>query len=420
MKKDGRAKIVNRCRKVYKPECYWKDFPILKQKIYGKPFVYLDSAATTQKPMAVIRALERYYERQNANIHRGVFYLSEIATQAYEEAREKIRRFINAPSHQEIIFVRGTTEGINLVAQSYGRAFLRPGDEIVISAIEHHSNIVPWQILCEQLGTRLRVIPVSDLGELDLGEYERMLNDRTKLVAVTHVSNALGTINPVKAMIQKAHQRGAVVLVDGAQAAAHQRVDVQDLDADFYAFSGHKVYGPTGIGVLYGKAALLEKMPPYQGGGDMISSVTFEKTEYNALPYKFEAGTPHIAGVIGLGSAIDYLCEIGLEPIISHEKKVLDYALRALGKIPQLRLIGQAHERSAIVSFVFDDIHPHDVGTVLDRDGIAVRAGHHCAMPVMDRFKVPATVRASFGLYNTEYDVDRLVGSLRKVKEILH
>lgn len=397
-----------------------RDFPILAQKVYGKPLVYFDNAATTQKPSCVIEALSRYYTQENANIHRGVFYLSERATRAYEEARAKVAHFINAASPKEIIFVRGTTEGINLVAQSYGRAFLKVGDEILISAMEHHSNIVPWQILSEQIGARLRVAPINDLGELLVEEYRKLINAKTKLIAVTHVSNALGTVNPVKELIRAAHERKIPVLVDGAQAAGHLKVNVRDLDADFYVFSAHKMYGPTGVGVVYGRAELLEAMPPYQGGGDMISSVTFEKTEYNVLPYKFEAGTPHISGVIAFDEAMDYLNRIGLERIHSYEHSLLVYATDVLSKIPEIRLIGTARDKAAIVSFVFDDIHAHDVGTVLDQEGIAVRAGHHCAMPVMDRFQVPATVRASLAFYNTTEEIDRLAAALRQVKEIFH
>jgi cysteine desulfurase/selenocysteine lyase len=351
-------------------------------------------------------------------VHRGIHTLSEQATQAYEGARETVRRFLNARDTREIIFVRGTTEAINLVAQSYGRTFLTAGDEIVISAMEHHSNIVPWQMLCEQVGARLRVIPFNHDGELVLDEYERLLNERTKFVSVVHVSNALGTINPIKHIIERAHRRGIPVLVDGAQAVSHMTVDVQELDCDFYAFSGHKLYGPTGIGVLYGKAELLQRMPPYQGGGDMISVVTFEKTHYNTLPYKFEAGTPNIAGVIGLGTAIDYVRAIGLDQIAAHEAKVLAYATTVLDTIPHLRIIGTAREKAGVLSFVLDCAHPHDIGTILDREGVAIRAGHHCAMPVMQRFGVPATARASFALYNTHEEVDALVRAIHKVIEV--
>ena len=395
-----------------------KDFPLLHQRVHGKPLVYLDNAATTQKPQSVIDALTRYYTAENANVHRGIHTLSEQATQAYEGAREKVRHFLNAAETHEIVFVRGATEAINLVAQSYGRSFLSAGDEIVISAMEHHSNIVPWQMVCEQVGAQLRVIPFTHTGELVLNEYERLLNERTKVVAVTHVSNALGTINPVKELIERAHARHIPVLVDGAQAAPHLPVDVQDLDCDFYAFSGHKLYGPTGIGVLYGKAALLERMPPYQGGGDMISVVTFEKTHYNTLPYKFEAGTPNIAGVIGLGAALDYIQELGLDRIAAYEAALLAYATDALSAIPGLQIIGTAQEKAGVISFVLDCAHPHDIGTILDREGVAIRAGHHCAMPVMQRFGVPATARASFACYNTHQEVDALVQGMHSVIEV--
>jgi cysteine desulfurase/selenocysteine lyase len=395
-----------------------EDFPILKRQVHGQPLVYLDNAATSQKPQVVIDTIAQYYATANANIHRGIHALSEQATQAYEEARETIRRFLNAAETQEIIFVRGTTEAINLVAQSYGRTFLSAGDEIVISAMEHHSNIVPWQILCEQIGARLRIIPFDHKGELLLDEYEKLLNERTKLVSIVHVSNALGTINPIRQIIALAHRRGIPVLVDGAQAVLHMTVDVQELDCDFYAFSGHKLCGPTGIGVLYGKADLLKRMPPYQGGGDMISVVTFEKTHYNALPYKFEAGTPHISGGIGLGAAIDYIQTIGLDRIGAYESELLAYATTALEQIPGLQIIGTAREKSSVVSFVLDCAHPHDIGTILDRQGVAIRAGHHCAMPVMQRFGVPATARASFAFYNTRTEVDVLVRAIHKAIEV--
>ncbi len=397
-----------------------KDFPVLHQKVRGRPLVYLDNAATSQKPQVVIDAIDRYYREDNANIHRGVHLLSERATELHEKARGTVRRFLNAREDREIVFVRGTTEAINLVAQSFGRSTLKAGDEVVISTLEHHSNIVPWQIVCEQTGAKLRVIPINDDGELLQDEYERLLNERTKIVAVGHVSNALGTVNPVKTMIQKAHQRGIPVLVDGAQAAPHRKVDVQDLDCDFYAFSGHKLCGPTGIGVLYGKAALLEKMPPYQGGGDMIKAVTFEKTIYNDLPYKFEAGTPHISGAIGLAAAIDYLEGLGMDAIAAYEQDLLHYGIEVLRKVPQLRIIGNAREKAGVISFVLDDIHPHDIGTILDQEGIAIRTGHHCAMPVMERFGIPATARASFAFYNTKEEVDRLVEGLKKVRAIFN
>ncbi len=394
------------------------DFPILKQQVHGKPLVYLDNAATSQKPQVVIDTVTQYYLAQNSNVHRGVHFLSEQATQAFEGARAKVARFLNASNAREVIFVRGATEGINLVAQSYGRTFIKAGDEILISAMEHHSNIVPWQMLCEQIGARLRVIPFNYDGELLLDEYEKLLNERTKFVAVVHVSNALGTINPIKQIIEMAHRRGIPVLVDGAQAVPHMRVDVQDLDCDFYAFSGHKLFGPTGIGVLYGKADLLEAMPPYQGGGDMISAVTFEKTHYNTLPYKFEAGTPDIAGVIGLGAAIDYLSEIGLDAITAYEHELLAYATDALSTIKGVRIIGTAREKAGVLSFVLDGIHAHDIGTILDHEGIAIRAGHHCAMPVMQRFGVPATARASLAFYNTKEEVDALIRAIHKVIEV--
>ncbi|MBI4527619.1 MAG: cysteine desulfurase [Deltaproteobacteria bacterium] len=395
-----------------------EDFPILKRRVHGRPLVYLDNAATSQKPQVVIDALTRYYAEENSNIHRGVHFLSEQATNAYESARAKARDFINAKEAREIIFVRGTTEGINLVAQSYGGKFVRKGDEIVISAMEHHSNIVPWQMLCEQVGAKLRVIPINPEGELLVDEYKAVLNKRTKLVSVAHVSNALGTINPVKEIIEIAHAWNVPVLVDGAQAAPHLTVDVQDLDCDFYAFSGHKLYGPTGIGILYGKERWLEAMPPYQGGGDMISLVTFEKTHYNVLPFKFEAGTPHIAGGIGLGSAIDYLRAIGMDAIAAHERELLAYGTTALSAIKGLRIIGTAKEKAGVISFVLDGAHPHDIGTILDQQGVAIRAGHHCAMPVMQRFALPATARASFAMYNTQEEIDLLVEAIDKVIEV--
>jgi cysteine desulfurase/selenocysteine lyase len=395
-----------------------EDFPVLKQTIHGKPLVYLDSAATAQKPFAVIDAIRKFYEVDCANIHRGVHELSQRSTAAYEEARTKARKFINARSNKEMIFVRGTTEAINLVSDSWGRRNVKEGDEIVISALEHHSNIVPWQMLCEEKGAKLRVIPMNDRGELLLDEYEKLLNPRTRMAAFAHVSNALGTVNPVKQMIEMAHRAGALALIDGAQAAPHMKVDVQALDADFYAFSGHKLCGPTGIGFLYGKSKLLDAMPPYQGGGDMIRTVTFEKTTYNDLPYKFEAGTPNIAGGIGIGAAFDYLNGIGLDNIARYEHELLHYGTEALARIPGLRMIGTAREKAAVLSFVIEGIHPHDIGTVLDRQGIAVRTGHHCAQPVMDRFQVPATTRASLAFYNTFHEIDVLAAGLEKVKEI--
>lgn len=395
-----------------------EDFPILKETVHGKPLVYFDNGATSQKPQSVIETIDRYYREENSNIHRGVHHLSERATVAYEAAREKIQGFVNAKASSEIIFVRGTTEAINLAAQSYGRNFLQPGDEIVVSAMEHHSNIVPWQMLCEQIGARLRVIPINHDGEIVMEEYRRLLNRKTKFVSVTHVSNALGTVVPVKELIALAHERGVPVLLDGAQAAPHLKIDVQDLDCDFYAFSGHKVFGPTGVGVLYGRAELLEKMPPYQGGGDMISLVTFEKTHYNVVPYKFEAGTPHIAGGIGLGAAIDYLQKLDWEQVAAHEHKLLGYATDALSSIDAVRIIGTAKEKAGVVSFVVDHVHAHDVGTILDQEGVAIRAGHHCAMPVMQRFGVPATARASFAFYNTIEEIDVMIQAIHRVLKV--
>jgi cysteine desulfurase/selenocysteine lyase len=394
------------------------DFPILRQQVRGKPLVYLDNAATAQKPRAVLDALARYYTQDNSNVHRGVHLLSERATRAYEGSRVKVKRFLNAADVHEIVFTSGATEGINLVAQSYGRANLHPGDEILISAMEHHSNIVPWQLLCQQTGAVLRVVPINDAGELLVEEYEKLLGPKTKIVALAHVSNALGTVNPVRALVGMAHRRGVPVLVDGAQAVPHLPVDVRELDCDFFVFSSHKVYGPTGHGVLYGKAALLGAMPPWQAGGDMINSVTFEKTTYNALPYKFEAGTPHIAGAIGLGAALDYLDGLGLDAVAAHEDELLAYATEALALVPGVRLIGTAREKAGVISFILEGVHAHDVGTILDQEGVAIRTGHHCAQPVMDRFGVPATARASLALYNTRDDVDALAAGLHKVKEM--
>ena len=394
------------------------DFPILEQKVHGKPLVYLDNAATSQKPRAVIDAISRYYEGTNANIHRAVHHLSEQATEEYEAARVTAQKFINAESPTEIIFVRGTTEGINLVAQTFGRANIHAGDEIIVTDMEHHSDIVPWQLLCEDRAAKLRVVPINDRGELILGEYVKLLGQKTKLVCVTHVSNALGTINPVRRIIEMAHSHGIPVLVDGAQAVPHLKVDVQALDCDFYSFSGHKVYGPTGIGVLYGKKALLEAMPPYQGGGDMILSVTFEKTTYNRLPYKFEAGTPDIAGVIGLGAALEYVGGLGIENIGAYEHELLDYATAAVSSIPGLKIIGTAREKAGVLSFTLENIHPHDIGTILDREGIAICTGHHCSQPVMKRFGVDSTARASFAMYNTKQEVDALVRGIEKVREV--
>jgi cysteine desulfurase / selenocysteine lyase len=395
-----------------------RDFPILRQRVHGRTLVYLDNAATSQKPQVVIDAICRYYERDNANIHRGVHFLSEHATEEYEGARRTVQHFLNAADASEIIFVRGATEAINLVAQTYGRTNVRAGDEVLITAMEHHSNIVPWQILCEEKAARLRVAPISDSGELLLEDFGKLLGPRTKIVALTHISNALGTINPVQPIIEMAHRWNIPVLVDGAQAVPHVKVDVQALDCDFYVFSGHKVYGPTGIGVLYGKSALLEAMPPYQGGGDMISSVTFEKTIYNQLPYKFEAGTPHIAGAIGLGAAIDYLTGIGLEGVAGYEHDLLCYATQTVSAIPGVRIIGTARQKVGVLAFVLDGVHAHDVGTILDQEGIAIRTGHHCAQPVMQRFGVPATARASLAFYNTKQEIDALVAGIQKVRQV--
>ena len=394
------------------------DFPILQRKVHGKPLVYLDNAATSQKPRQVIDAIVRYYEGSNANIHRGVHFLSEIATEEYEAARRTAQKFINAAHAHEIIFDRGTTEGINLVAQTFGRTNVQSGDEVLITAMEHHSNIVPWQILCDEKGAKLKAAPINDRGELLLEEFAKLLGSRTKLVAVTHVSNALGTINPLREMIELAHAHNIPVLVDGAQAVPHMKVDVQALDCDFYTFSGHKVYGPTGIGVLYGKSALLDAMPPYQGGGDMISSVTFAKTTYNKLPYKFEAGTPDIAGVIGLGAALTYVNDLGIANIGAHEHDLLVYATEKLSAIPGVSLIGTAKEKAGVISFVIEGVHPHDIGTILDQEGIAIRTGHHCSQPIMERFGIPATARASFAAYNTREEVDALVRGIEKVREV--
>jgi cysteine desulfurase / selenocysteine lyase len=395
-----------------------QDFPILRETIHGKPLVYLDNAASTQKPRAVIDCIRDVYEHDYANVHRGVHTLSQRCTDRFEAAREKVRGFINAGKTEEIVFVRGATEGINLVAQSYARTQLKAGDEILITAMEHHANIVPWQMLCQQMGTVLKVAPFSHAGELLMDEFQRCLTGKTRLVAVTHMSNALGSINPVKEIVDLAHAQGVPVLLDGAQSVPHLSVDVQALDCDFYVFSGHKLYGPSGIGVLYGKRELLNAMPPYQGGGDMIRMVTFEHTEYNALPYKFEAGTPNIADPIALGAAIDYLQAVGMEAIAAHEQRLLRYATEQALNIPQLTLIGTAAEKGAILSFTLDRIHPHDIGTILDQLGIAIRAGHHCAMPVMDFYGVPATARASFALYNTFEEIDVLMGGIKQLIEV--
>jgi cysteine desulfurase/selenocysteine lyase len=396
-----------------------KDFPILSQRINGKPIVYLDSAATSQKPQSVIDRLDRYYSEDNSNVHRGVHTLSQRSTDAYEDARTKVQQFINAGEDREIIFVRGTTEAINLVAASFLRKHMRPGDEVLISAMEHHSNIVPWQIACESLGGTLRVAPINDDGDLLMDEFESLITEKTRLVSVVHVSNSIGTINPIREIVEMAHRRGVPVLVDGAQAAPHLQVDVQDLGCDFYAFSGHKVYGPTGVGVLYGKADLLEEMPPYQGGGEMIRFVTFQKTHYNVIPHKFEAGTPNIAGVIGLGAAVDYLNHLDRGRVAAHEENLLRHATDAISKIPGIECVGTARHKASILSFVLEGVHPHDIGTILDQEGIAIRTGHHCTQPLMQRFGLPATARASFALYNTTDEIDRLVAGLYKAKEML-
>jgi len=394
------------------------DFPILRQKAHGHPIIYLDNAATSQKPKAVIDAIVRYYEQDNANIHRGVHYLSERATRDFEDARKAVQLFLHAARPSEIIFVRSATEAINLVAQTYGRVHVGAGDEVLITAMEHHSNIVPWQILCDEKGARLQVAPINERGELILEVFERLLNPRTRIVAVAHVSNALGTVNPIAAIAKLAHARNIPVIVDGAQAVPHMPVDVQELDCDFYVFSGHKAYGPTGIGALYGKLALLEAMPPYQGGGDMISSVTFAKTIYNKLPHKFEAGTPDMSGAVGMHAAIDYLNGLGMENVAAHEHELLAYGTQALSTLRGVRIIGTAKEKAGVLSFVIEGVHPHDIGTILDQEGIAIRTGHHCAQPVMEIFGVDATARASFGLYNTKEEIDALVRGIEKVQEV--
>lgn len=394
------------------------DFPILATKVHGKPLVYLDNAATTQKPKAVLEAIASYYTTGNANVHRGVHYLSGKATDLFEDARARIAAFLGAADPKEIVFTRNATEGINLVAQTWGRANLRAGDEVLISAMEHHSNIVPWQLLCEEKKAALRVIPMSDAGELDMEAFAGLLNARTRIVAVSAMSNALGTVNPIEAIVRRAHAAGAVVLVDGAQASYHMPIDVQAIGCDFFVLTGHKVYGPTGIGVLYGREALLEAMPPWQGGGDMISSVTFERSTWNILPYKFEAGTPHIEGAVGLGAAVDYVTAIGMDRIQAHERDLLAYGTEALQQVPGLRMIGTAPRKASILSFVLDGIHPHDIGTIVDREGVAIRTGHHCAQPVMDRFKIPATARASLAMYNTREDIDALVAALQHTRKV--
>ncbi len=401
-------------------EALRRDFPILARQVHGRPLVYLDNAATTQKPTPVIEAAADLYGRYYGNIHRGVHELSVQATDAYERAREKVRAFVNAADTREIVFVRGTTEGVNLVAQTLGRQRVGEGDEVVITALEHHSNIVPWQLLCDEKKAHLRVLPIDRTGEVQVGELERLLTPRTKIVSVAHVSNALGTLLPIRKIVEIAHARGVPVLVDGAQAVPRLAVDVRELGVDFYAFSAHKMYGPTGIGVLYGRAELLEEMPPYQGGGDMISSVSFEKTTWNVLPYKFEAGTPDIAGAIGLGAAVDYLSRVGIGSVTAHEEDLLDYATRSLSAMPGLNVIGTAREKIGVLSFTLDGIHPHDVGTVLDQEGIAIRTGHHCAQPVMEFFGIPATARASLALYNTRAEIDALAEGIRKVQRMFH
>jgi cysteine desulfurase / selenocysteine lyase len=412
------SELESRVSAPFDAESVRKDFPALHQQVHGKPLVYLDNAASAQVPQAVIDAISNYYAHDRANVHRGVHELSQRATDDYENARVEIQRFIGAADHREIIYTRGATESINLVAQSFVRPGIKAGGEIVISTMEHHSNIVPWQMLRDEYGAKLRVAPINDDGELLFAEFEKLLNERTRLVSVTHVSNALGTVNPVRKIIASAHSRNIPVLLDGAQAIPHMSVDVRELGCDFYAFSGHKLFGPNGIGILYGKRELLEAMPPYQGGGDMISSVTFEKTIYNELPYKFEAGTPNVSGAIGLGAAVRYLKGIGMDHIAAYEKELLNYATQEVSAIAGVRLIGTAKEKASVLSFVVEGVHPHDVGTVLDREGVAVRAGHHCAQPVMQRFNVPATSRASLAFYNTRAEIDALVGAIGKVKEI--
>ncbi|MFN4110689.1 MAG: aminotransferase class V-fold PLP-dependent enzyme [Ignavibacteria bacterium] len=395
-----------------------EDFPILKTKVRGKPLVYFDNAATTQKPRQVIERIKKYYEEENSNVHRGVHFLSEVATREYELARETIRKFINAESSEEIIFTKGTTDAINLIANSFGKTFINENDEIIISEMEHHSNIVPWQIMREERKAVINVIPFDDNGELILDDFEKMFNEKTKLVSIVHISNSLGTVNPIKKIIEIAHSFAVPVLIDGAQSIMHNKIDVQDLGCDFFVFSGHKIYGPTGIGVLYGKRDLLEQMKPYQGGGDMIKSVTFQKTTYNDLPYKFEAGTPNIEGAIGLMASIEYLNGIGIEQIASYENELLNYATEKISQIQQLKIIGTAKEKGPIISFVLENIHPHDIGTILDYEGIALRTGHHCTQPVMEHYKIPATTRASFSFYNTKEEIDLLIQGIQKVIKV--
>jgi len=402
----------------YDPERVWRDFPILRREVHGKPLVYLDSAASSQRPASVVAAVDRYETYSHANVHRGVHQLSQEATDLFEKAREKVRGFVNAASTREVIFTRGTTESINLVAQSYARNRLQRGDEILLTALEHHANIVPWQLVAEQTGAVIKVVPMDRRGVIDIDNVSACMNERTRIVACAHVSNALGTVLPVREIVQRAHARGAVVLVDGAQAVPHQRVDLKALDCDFYAFSAHKMYGPTGIGVLIGRESLLEAMPPWQGGGDMILTVSFEKTTYNALPFKFEAGTPNISGAVGMGAAIDYIDSLGIEKIHAHEQRLLKIATDKLQRVPGLTIIGTAPDKAAVISFTLDGIHPHDLGTILDAEGVAVRTGHHCAMPVMEFFGVPATARASFACYSRESDIDELIAALAKAREV--
>jgi cysteine desulfurase/selenocysteine lyase len=404
----------------YNVEKIRSDFPILSQLVHGKSLVYLDNAATTQKPLHVLHSLENYYYKQNANIHRGVHALSQEATEAYESSRIKVKKFINALGKNEIIFTKGTTESINLVAQTYCRSVIKEGDDIIISEMEHHSNIVPWQLICEEKNANLKVIPIDDKGEIILDEFEKILSERTKLVSIVYASNSLGTVNPIREIIKLAHSFNVPVLLDAAQAVNHLQIDVQELDCDFLAFSGHKLYGPTGIGILYGKVNLLEKMPPYQGGGDMISRVTFKKTTYNELPHKFEAGTPNIAGAIGLGAAIDYVSTIGLDKIAAYENSLLEYASEKISDLKGLRIIGTSKNKISVLSFVLENVHPHDVGTFLDFEGVAIRTGHHCTQPVMDRFGIPATSRASFGMYNTFDEIDILYNGLKKILEVFN
>ena len=412
--------VIDQIKSTYDVYKIREDFPILKTRIRNKPLCYFDNAATTQKPQQVLDIVDNYYTSMNSNIHRGVHYLSNLATDAYEDARKKVKSFINAASEKEIIFTKGTTEGINLVANSFGRKFLKEGDEIIISNMEHHSNIVPWQFLCNEKKAKLRIIPIDDNGEIIFDEFLKLISDRTKLISVVYISNSLGTVNPVKEIIEIAHKYNIPVLLDAAQTVNHRPVNVEELDCDFLAFSGHKLYGPTGIGVLYGKEKLLDAMSPFMGGGDMISKVTFEETTFNELPFKFEAGTSNIAGAIGLGAAIDYVSSIGMEKIAAHEASLLEYATQRLKEVPGLKIIGNAKYKSGVISFIFDNIHPHDVGTLLDYEGIAIRAGHHCTQPVMERYNIPATSRASFGLYNTIEEADILVDALKKVIEVFN